>query len=94
MRILFLNHTGAASGAEFALMRLVKAVRRRHHVAVACPGGGPLADMLDDAAVEHIPLPAFEASLRLDPIQTPVNMVVWARAASPSPAPRGASAPT
>ena len=75
MRILFLNHTGAASGAEFALMRLVKAVRRRHHVAVACPGGGPLADMLDDAAVEHVPLPAFEASLRLDPIQTPVNMV-------------------
>ncbi|MEA2331503.1 MAG: L-malate glycosyltransferase [Thermoleophilaceae bacterium] len=69
-----MNHTSAASGAEFALMRLVGAVRRRHHVAVACPPSGPLADMLDDAAVEHVPIPAFEASLRLDPLQTPVNL--------------------
>ena len=37
MRILFVNHTSAASGAEFALMRLVSGVRRKHHVAVACP---------------------------------------------------------
>src|SRR5215212_2542352 len=73
MKILFVNHTGAASGAEFALMRLVAGVRRRHHVAVACPGG-PLADLLDDAAVEHVPIPAFEASLRLDPVQTPLNV--------------------
>jgi L-malate glycosyltransferase len=74
MRILFVNHTSAASGAEFALMRLVAAVRRRHHVAVACPATGPLADLLDDAAVQHVPIPAFEASLRLDPVQTPLNL--------------------
>lgn len=74
MKILFVNHTSAASGAEFALMRLVAGVRRRHHVAVACPATGPLADLLDDAAVEHVPIPAFEASLRLDPVQTPLNL--------------------
>lgn len=75
MRILFINHTSAASGAEFALMRLVATIRRRHHVAVACPPSGPLADMLDDAAIQHVPIPPFEASLRLDPVQTPVNLV-------------------
>jgi L-malate glycosyltransferase len=74
MKILFVNHTSAASGAEFALMRLVAGVRRHHHVAVACPETGPLADLLDDAAVQHVPIPAFEASLRLDPVQTPLNM--------------------
>lgn len=74
MKILFVNHTSAASGAELALMRLVGAVRRRHHVAVACPEAGPLADLLDDAAVQHVPIPAFEASLRLDPVQTPLNL--------------------
>lgn len=75
LRILFVNHTGAASGAEFALMRLVKGVQSTHRVAVACPSGGPLAKLLDEAAVERISLPAFEASLRLDPVQTPVNMM-------------------
>jgi glycosyltransferase involved in cell wall biosynthesis len=75
MKILFVNHTGAASGAEFALLRLVGAVRRRHHSAVACPPGGALADMLDDAAIEHLPLPAFEPSLRLHPVHTPLAMV-------------------
>ncbi|MEA2400318.1 MAG: hypothetical protein QOK00_721 [Thermoleophilaceae bacterium] len=74
MRILFVNHTSAASGAEFALMRLVSGMRPEHHVAVACPARGPLADMLDEAAVEHVPIPAFEASLRLDPVQTPLNL--------------------
>jgi L-malate glycosyltransferase len=74
MKILFVNHTSAASGAEFALMRLVGAVRRRHHVAVACPEAGPLAELLDEAAVQHVPIPAFEASLRLDPVQTPLNL--------------------
>src|SRR3954453_10624835 len=74
MKILFVNHTSAASGAEFALMRLVGAVRRHHHVAVACPETGPLADLLDEAAVQHVPIPAFEASLRLDPVQTPLNL--------------------
>ena len=74
MKILFVNHTSAASGAEFALLRLVAGVRRHHHVAVACPPTGALADLLDDSAVQHVPIPPFEASLRLDPVQTPLNL--------------------
>lgn len=69
-----MNHTGAVSGAELALMRLVRAMRREHHVAVACPPAGALADLLDDAAVQHVPVPAFEPSLRLHPLRTPLNM--------------------
>lgn len=75
MKVLFVNHTGAASGAELALLGLVRAVQRQHRVAVACPSGGPLVELLDQAAVEHISVPAFEASLRLDPVQTPINLL-------------------
>ena len=46
-------------------MRLVKGVQDGHRVAVACPPGGPLAKVVDLAAVERMSVPAFEASLRL-----------------------------
>jgi glycosyltransferase involved in cell wall biosynthesis len=75
LKVLFVNHTGAASGAEHALLGLVRAVQRQHRVAVACPAGGPLVELLDRAAVEHISVPAFEANLRLDPVQTPINLL-------------------
>ncbi|HYO95942.1 MAG TPA: glycosyltransferase family 4 protein, partial [Polyangiaceae bacterium] len=75
MRVLFVNHTSAASGAEVALMRLVKEVQREHRVAVACPPGGPLAKVVDEAAVERISVSAFDASLRLHPVQTPVKLL-------------------
>jgi L-malate glycosyltransferase len=75
LRVLFVNHTGAASGAELALIGLAKAVQRRHRVLVACPGRGPLIELLDEAAIERISVPAFEASLRLHPIHTPVNLL-------------------
>ena len=75
MRVLFVNHTGAASGAEYALVGLARGVQRRHRVAVACPSRGPLAKLLDEAAVQRTSVPAFEASLRLDPVQTPVNLL-------------------
>jgi glycosyltransferase involved in cell wall biosynthesis len=75
VRILFVNHTAAASGAELALMRLVNGLRSTHRVAVACPAKGPLTELLDEAALERISLPAFEASLRLDAVQTPLNML-------------------
>jgi glycosyltransferase involved in cell wall biosynthesis len=74
MRILFVNHTGASSGAELALMRLVDGLRAEHSLAVACPPEGPLAEAVDAAAIERLPVPAFEASLRLHPVQTPVGL--------------------
>lgn len=74
MRILFVNHTSASSGAELALMRLVEYLHAEHSVAVACPHGGPLAEQVSAAGVECLPVPAFEASLRLHPVQTPLGM--------------------
>ena len=74
VRILFVNHTGAASGAEFALMRLVEGLRDDNPIAVACPAGGPLADLVDAAGVRRFHIPAFEASLRLHPLHTPVGL--------------------
>jgi glycosyltransferase involved in cell wall biosynthesis len=74
MKILFVNHTAASSGAELALMRLVEALRAEHQVAVACPAEGPLAEELDAAAIERFSVPAFEASLRVHPLQTPLGV--------------------
>jgi glycosyltransferase involved in cell wall biosynthesis len=74
MRILFVNHTSAASGAELALMRLVEGLRGAHDVAVACPASGPLASVVDAAGVPRMTIPPFEASLRLHPLQTPAGV--------------------
>ncbi len=74
MRILFANHTGAWSGAEVSLMRVMAGLRDAHEVSVACPPGGPLADAVDRAHIERLPLPAVDASLRLHPVQTPVGL--------------------
>ena len=74
MKILFVSHTPLAGGAEEGLMRLLTGLRRDHSVAVACPGPGPLAERLDRAGVNHYPVPAFEASLRPHPVQTPAGM--------------------
>ena len=74
-----MNHTGASSGAEFALMRLVDGLRGQHSLAVACPDGR-LADSVETAGIRRVPVPAFEASLRLDPVQTPVGVARLAAA--------------
>jgi glycosyltransferase involved in cell wall biosynthesis len=73
MRILFANHTGAWSGAEVSLMRVVEVLRDAHEVCVACPAG-PLADAVDRARVDRLSLPAVDASLRLHPLQTPAGL--------------------
>jgi glycosyltransferase involved in cell wall biosynthesis len=73
MRILFANHTGAWSGAEVSLLRLIAGLRGSHAVSVACPGEGPLADAVREAGVDLVPLPAVDASLRIHPLQTPVG---------------------
>jgi glycosyltransferase involved in cell wall biosynthesis len=74
LRVLFVNHTGAVSGAELSLLRLLAGLGAEHTTAVACPPAGPLAGRLQDAGVPRLPMPAFEASLRLHPVQTPIGM--------------------
>ncbi len=74
MRILLANHTGAWSGAEVSLMRLVAGLRGHHDLAVACPDEGRLAEEVDRAEVERISIPVVDASLRLHPLQTPAGL--------------------
>jgi glycosyltransferase involved in cell wall biosynthesis len=74
MRILFANHTGAWSGAEVSLMRVVQALARAHDVCVACPSRGPLAAAVDRAGVKQLSITAVDLSLRLHPLQTPVGL--------------------
>ena len=74
MRILLANHTGAWSGAEVSLMRVVAGLREDHELAIACPEEGRLAKEVDRAGVQRLTIPAVDASLRLHPVQTPVGM--------------------
>ena len=55
-------------------MRLVDGLSASHSVAIACPPGGPLTELVDAAGIERFAVPAFEASLRLHPVQTPVGL--------------------
>jgi glycosyltransferase involved in cell wall biosynthesis len=75
VRILLANHTGAWSGAEVSLMRLVAGLREEHDLAIACPDEGRLATEVDRAGVRRLSIPAVDASLRLHPLQTPAG--VW-----------------
>lgn len=74
MRILFANHTGAWSGAEVSLLRVVSGLRDDHYVCIACPDAGRLAQEVDRAGIERLSLPAVDASLRLHPLQTPLGL--------------------
>jgi glycosyltransferase involved in cell wall biosynthesis len=78
MRLLFLNHTGTVSGAERALLDLVAALSGRHEVVVACPRPGELAGAVRGLGIRWHPLPAFEASFRPHPIQTPAGLAALA----------------
>jgi glycosyltransferase involved in cell wall biosynthesis len=74
VRILLANHTGAWSGGEVSLMRLVAGLRDDHELAVACPDDGRLAREVDAAGIERLSLPAVTASLKLHPLHTPQGL--------------------
>ena len=81
MRILFVNHTSAWSGAEVALMRLIENLRRDHEICVACPSDGPLAEATERARIQRVTVPAVEISMRMHPLQTPTGFAQLASAA-------------
>jgi glycosyltransferase involved in cell wall biosynthesis len=74
-RVLFLSHTGAQSGAENAMLRLLDAIPAQRERAVACPPGGRLEASLQLRGFRQHPLPGTDISLRLRPVPT-VNGVV------------------
>ena len=61
-RVVFVNHTGAVSGAEQVLINMVKGLERPAYELIAiCPDEGDLGRMLRDEGVLCIPLPAVDA---------------------------------
>jgi L-malate glycosyltransferase len=74
MKVLFVSHTRGWSGAEVAMMRLVDAVAAGHEVAIACPTESRMAAEAQSAGVRRYYIPAIDASLRLDPVWTPVGL--------------------
>jgi glycosyltransferase involved in cell wall biosynthesis len=74
MRILFVSQTRSWSGAEVAMMRLVGALSADHEIGIACPAGTRMAETARSAGLALYRLPPVDASLRLDPIWTPVGL--------------------
>lgn len=81
MRVLFVNHTAAMSGAERALLDLLECAAERHELLVLVPDG-PLASALDERGIPRSALPAFEPSFRLHPLRTPRSLGPFAPAAA------------
>ena len=62
VRVAYVNHTGAVSGAEVVLMNMVRGLDRSAYEPVAiCPAEGGLADQLQAEGVPCVPLPAVQA---------------------------------
>jgi glycosyltransferase involved in cell wall biosynthesis len=70
MKVLYVSHTSRVSGAEHALLTLLRRLPERVSPAVACPDG-PLADAVRELGVPVLPFSGTEASLRLHPVYTP-----------------------
>jgi glycosyltransferase involved in cell wall biosynthesis len=79
VRVLFANHTGARSGAENAMLRLLEALPDKHARAVACPPDGGLKAELRRRGVEQVDLPGMELSFGLHPMQMTRGLVGLAR---------------
>lgn len=77
--MLFVSHTSDFSGAEVAMLRLLRSVPGGTEVAVACPSAGPLADALDRAGVARVAIPGTDVSFRLHPLTTPRGVLALAR---------------
>lgn len=81
MRVLFLNHTGALSGAENAMLRLLEGLPAPHVGAIACPPEGPLPTLLRERGVEQFTLSGTDLSFRLHPVETPRGLARVVRSA-------------
>ena len=69
-----MSHTGEFSGAEAAMLRLLRMLPGDVDRAVACPPDGPLATALADQGFEHLPIAGTAVSFRLHPRWTAVGL--------------------
>jgi glycosyltransferase involved in cell wall biosynthesis len=80
MRVLYVSHTAATSGAEVSLLELIEGLPAGVSPVVACPEGD-LASACRVRGVPVEPIPAFEASFRLHPMHTVRGLLQMLRAA-------------
>ncbi len=70
-RILYYSHTRQVSGAERVLLNMLSVLDRgRYEAVVACPveGAGNLDQLVDQASVQVLPVPAVQARFTLNPV--------------------------
>jgi len=79
VRVLYVNHTAAVSGAERSLLTLLAALPADVEATLACPEGD-LAGAAGAVGVAHVPIAATAGSLRLHPLHTPVALAAMTRA--------------
>ena len=73
MKVLYLNHTSQISGAEHALLALLKRLPDDIDPAVAC-SEGPLAQEVRELGIPVMPVGGTSGSLKLHPVYTPRAM--------------------
>jgi glycosyltransferase involved in cell wall biosynthesis len=80
MRVLYVNQTGAVSGAERSLLDLLGALPVDVDPVVACPAG-PLAARVAGLGIDWTQIPATDASFRLHVRHTPLALAELGRQA-------------
>ncbi len=70
MKVLYLNHTSQISGAEHALLALLKRLPPDIDPVVAC-AQGPLAEEVRELGIPVMPVGGTSGSLKLHPVYTP-----------------------
>ncbi len=81
VRVLFTDHTSSFSGAEVAMMRLIRALPADVEPAVACPPTGRLAEALGEQGITQFPIAGTDVSFRLHPTTTASGLATLARSA-------------
>jgi L-malate glycosyltransferase len=80
MRVLFVNHTGRMSGAEYSLLELLGGLAGELECELACPEGPLASEALRRGLAVHR-IRGTDGSLRLHPRHTPAALADIARAA-------------
>jgi glycosyltransferase involved in cell wall biosynthesis len=80
MRVLFVNHTGRMSGAEYSLLELMGGLSGELECELACPEGPLMSEVRRRGLVVHR-IRGTDGSLRLHPRHTPAALADIARAA-------------
>jgi len=74
VRVLYVNHTAAVSGAERSLLSLLAALPPTLEAIVAAPPGR-LLELVEELGVATTPITGTAGSLRLHPVHTPRALV-------------------